>query len=64
MGKLQTMALSFLIAKIFGTGIAAQLAMMVATGALGGGGGNNGSAGGGLISLSTVQSIANMMCTS
>lgn len=59
MGKLQKMALNFVISKMFGTGVAGQLAMTVASSACGGGGGSNTS---GLVSIGTVKSLAKMCC--
>lgn len=70
MSKLKMMALSFLIAKIFGSGMMSQLVMSVlsSSGAMSGGGSSSGGGGGlggmasSMVSVATVQSVANMVC--
>jgi hypothetical protein len=56
MGKLKMMAISYLVTKIFGTGTAAQVAMMVLSGSMGSGGISN------MLSVGLMQKLANMVC--
>lgn len=56
LGRLQQMAIAFLIAKLFGKGPLSQIAMML----LSGGGGMAGA--GGSMSLSMLQSLMSMVC--
>jgi hypothetical protein len=58
--KLKTMAIAYLVSKVFGKGKGAQLALMALTGSLDGGGDGSGGAGG-LMSLSLLKQLFGMV---